>query len=164
MEYTTEGLIKVGMVAVLFLAGFLYWLVPRTSLAHRFHMSESLFVLTNIIGILCGIAGFLVTLVWPRLIIEVHLWELIILPFALIHGYWAVTMRVKSSSETYDEKQEHDMARAASLTWALSIPAMVILFLVDQGGHLGRLMWFPYYLFLTLAFYSGATLFNFKRR
>ena len=163
MESIIEQIVKVLLVAVLAVAAILYWLLPKSRLAGKFRMNETLYVVTNVVGIVCGIIGLTATIVWPRYVIELHLWEFIMLLFVLVHVYWAIISRVRQKSPLLDEKQSFDMAQAAAITWAGSIPAMAVLFVLYDKGVLHGLMWFPFYLFATLLAYSISTLYLFRR-
>ena len=158
-----ETIIKISILAILLLAGLLYWLLPKSAFAQRLHMSESVFTLTSLVGLLCGAIGLVVTLVWPQYIINLHLWELILIPFVLLNVYWAIIMKIQRSAEILDEKQSFNMATAAGLTWALSIPAMVLMFILYENGIFNGSIWFPYYFFVTLLLFSGFTLYFFKK-
>ena len=61
----------------------------------------------------------------------------------------------------YDEKQRSDIIRAGITAWVLSIPAMLVLYLLHMNNieGPGSILWFPYYLYVTLFVFSGATLY-----
>ena len=158
-----EAIIKISILAILFLAGLAYWLLPKSAFAQRLQMNESLFVLTSVVGIFCGAVGLVVTLAWPQYIIDLHLWELILIPFILLNVYWAIIMRVRKSAEILDEKQSFNMTTAAALTWALSIPPMTLMFILYENRVFSGSIWFPFYFFLTLLLFSVTTLFFFKK-
>ena len=158
-----EKVVKLVLVLVLFIAVLLYWLLPRTRLARHFGMNETLFTVTAIIGLICGVIGLVATFVWPQLIVEWHLWELIVLPCVLIYTYWEVIQKVERTAEIVDEKQMFDMTRAGALTFSFLIPALALLFIMYQNGVVGGLVWFPYSLFVSILVYSAGTLFYFKR-
>ena len=163
MEGMTEKIIKLILVLILVMAGLFFWFLPKTRLAKRFKANETLFIVTNIIGMICGVIGLVVTFVWPRFIVELHLWELILIPFVLVYVYWGIIMRVQKSSSLLDEKQVFDMTNAGAATWVLSIPAMAILFILYERSIISGIVWFPCYLFSMLLFFSTITLFTFKR-
>jgi len=163
METTIEKIIKLLLVFTVVAAGFLYWLLPKTKLARHFKMNETLFIVTNIIGMICGIVGLVVTFLFPQFIIELHLWELIVTPFALIYIYWRLIMRIRKNTEIVDEKQDYNMTRAGAITMAFSIPAMVIMFILYYNRIFNGPIWFPYYFFVTLLVFSASTLFLFRK-
>lgn len=132
MEGTAEKIIKLALVLMLAGAILLYWLLPRTRLARRITMNETLFSVTSIVGIICGAAGLVVTVLWPQFIVQLHLWELILMPFVLLNIYWAVIMKTRRSAQILDEKQLFDMTHAAAVTWGVSITAMAILFVLTR--------------------------------
>ena len=163
MEPFAEKVIKLVLVGILILAGLLYWLLPKTRFARNLRMSEALFTVTAAIGIICGVVGLVVTLTWPGSVVDLHLWELIIMPFALVYLYWSLIMKVRKTSEIVDEKQDLDMTRAGGVTISFLIPAMAVLFIMYQNGVLEGLIWFPYFLFVNILVFSAATLYNFRR-
>lgn len=163
MENELEKIIKIAILFILVLAFVLYWLLPKTRFAKRLKMNETLFIITNVIGIACGVIGLVVTFVYPYEIVEFHLWELIILPFALVYGYWLLIIRIRKSSEIVDEKQDYNMTKAAAMTMAFSIPAMVVMFMLYYNDIFAGPTWFPYYLFVTVLFFCGITLYLFKK-
>jgi len=126
-------------------------------------MNESLFLKSNILSIVCGILGLATTLIWPEWIVELHLWELIVIPFVLVQIYWMMVQKTLGKEEAFDEKQAYDMTTAAALTWGLSIPLMAIFFLIDLGEVRHSITWFPYYIFVTIFLYSASTIYYFKK-
>lgn len=163
MEGIAEKIIKLGLFFVVVLACLLYWLLPKTRLSRHFKMNEKVFVVTFIISILCSIFGLVATFLWPQAIFELHLWELLALPIFLVYMYWFIVIKATKSAELVDEKQGFDMAKGAALSMAFTIPCMVLLLNLYQRGVLEGLVWFPYYLFVTLLFFSAGTLYNFKK-
>lgn len=163
MQSGIESLIKLVLVGLLVLAGLAVWLLPRTRLVREPRISERLFVATCVIGILCAAAGLVVTFGWPRRVLEWHLWEVAVMPLVLLYAYWIVVMRRARSLDVLDEKQNLDTANASALTWAISVPAMMVAFVLHDHGLFDPALWFPYYLFVTLLVYSASTLYYFKR-
>ncbi|MCK4301523.1 MAG: hypothetical protein KAW91_02055 [candidate division Zixibacteria bacterium] len=104
-----------------------------------------------------------ITFTSPEKIVELHLWELILIPFVLVYVYWGIARRSSHSDDLIDEKQEHDMTKAAATTWAFSIPAMAILFMVWNSVDASDSIWLPYYIFVTILIFSATTLVYFKR-
>ncbi len=158
-----EIIIKLGLVLTLLIAALFYWLLPKTKLAKRLEMSKSLFVITTVVGMICGVLGLIVTIAWPQFINELHLWEIILMPFVLINVYWAMIMKIKKTSIIIDEKQILNMTNAAAVTFAFSVPLMVGLFSLYEREILNGIIFFPYYFFMTIFLYSASTLFYFKR-
>jgi hypothetical protein len=162
-DVLAEKIIKLALAILVIAAALAFWLLPKTKIARKFKMSEALFMLTNIIGMICGAAGLLVTFAWSGLIVEYHLWEIILMPFVLIYVYWGIIMRTGKSLAILDEKQSLNMASAAAMTWSISIPAMAFLFILYYQNILQGMLWFPYYFFVTLLIFSASTLFYFKK-
>jgi len=163
MESNIEKIIKLILVFIIALAIVLYWLLPKTRLAKHFKMNERLFIITHVIGVICGLIGLVVTFIWPQVIIEWHLWEIIITPFALMEIYWLLIMRIRKTAAVLDEKQDYNMTKAGAITMAFLIPAMVIMFMLYYDKIYDGPIWFPYYFFVILLFFSGTTLFLFKK-
>lgn len=163
METQLEKIIKLILVAILVLAGVLFFLLPKSRLAKKLNMNEKLFIITQIIGVICGMVGLAVTLIFPQFIVEMHLWELIVMPFVLINIYWLMIVRIRKTSKFLDEKQDYNMTKAGAITMAFSIPAMAIMFELYYNKIFAGPIWFPYYFFVTLFLFSGITLFLFKK-
>lgn len=163
MEGIAEKIIKLGLFFVVILACFLYWLLPRTRLSKHFRMNETVFVGSFTISIVCSILGLAATFLWPQAIFEWHLWELLALPIFLIYVYWFIVLKTTKNTVLMDEKQEFDMAKGAALSMAFTIPSMALLLNLFQRGILEGLLWFPFYLFVTLLLFSAGTLFSFKK-
>ncbi len=157
-----EKLIKLVLVLIFVIAILVYWLLPKTAFAKSLKMHETLFTLTNLIGILCGLTGLAMTMVQPEKIIEYHLWELIAVPFALVYLYWLLLGKINSGKESIDEKQVFNMTSAAAFAWILSIPVMVFVFMLFQSAVLDGLVWFPIFFFQGLLIFSAATLYFYK--
>jgi hypothetical protein len=134
---------------------------------HPMPRDERIFTLAQVLGIVSGVMGLLLTLVllvlkWPpeRFWIFVPFYGLFMIPYGLAVLYWIRIKRRERLSDWYDEKQVRDMMKASLGTLILSIPGMAVLALIP--GPLG-FYWLPYYLFLVLTLFSTGTLYSFKR-
>ena len=163
MHSGIEAVIKLGLVALLVLAGLAIWLVPKTRLATSRVVGDRLFVATCVVGIACGATGLLILLAWPQHVLDWHLWEVAAMPLVLLYAYWMTVMRRARGSDVLDEKQNADMTTAGAMTWAISIPAMSLAFVLPDARLLAGGLWFPCYLFVTLLVFSAVTLYYFKR-
>ena len=163
MEPYIEVLIKLTLLLIIILAGVSYWLIPKSKFRSKFQMNENVFIITQSVGILCGVTGLLITFIYPQYIIEFHVWELLIMPYFVIYVYWIIVMKIRESSEIIDEKQEYNMGKAGGITFGISIPAMLIIFILYQNDIVQGLIWFPYYIFITVLIFSCSTLFYFKK-
>jgi hypothetical protein len=163
METKFEMIIKLILVIIMVLGIVCYFLLPKTRLAKKFKMNEKLFIFTNIVSVICGIVGLVTTFIVPQLIVEFHLWELIVTPFALIYLYWLIIIKIRKTSGILDEKQNSDMEKAGAITMAFSIPMMVIMFWLYTNKIFNGPIWFPYYFFVIIVLFSGSTLFLFKK-
>jgi len=132
-------------------------------LSKKIVLNDKVFIGTQIIGIFSGVTGLFITFLYPENIIRLHLWELLIMPYVIVQVYWLIIIRIKKTSIITDEKQEFDMSRAGGITFGLSMPGMIILFILYYHEILDGLIWFPYYLFLTIFIFSGSTLYFFKK-
>jgi hypothetical protein len=160
-----ESIIKIILVATVIIAAFCYWLIPKTKFARKMKMTVPLFVVTNIVGIVCGIIGIIGIFLWKGFIIEAHLWELIIFPYALVWVYWLIIIRLKKTSVIVDEKQEWDMSQAAGITFGGTILTLSIMFQLSMHKivDLNDGLWFPFYLFISIFLFSFSTLLFFKK-
>ena len=160
-----EIVIKFVLVALLVIAGFCYWLLPKTKLAHKIKMTVPLFYATNIIGIICGIIGLIGIFIWKNLIIEAHLWELIIMPYVLVWIYWLMIIRIRKNKVIVDEKQEYDMSQAAGATIGGTVIILAFMFNLSLNDvyQLNNGLWFPFYFFLTIFIFSLSTILHFRK-
>ena len=156
--------LKPFLLVFLVLVFVFYWVLPRTRLRGYLKISEALFRAISIVGVVCGSLGVLVSLRWPDLVLSNHYFELILLPVLVLYVYSGVVVTAKQGGEgAYDEKQIHDMTRAAANALQYSFCAVFLLYAAFREGILEGLVWFPIYVFLTLAVYSGSTLYYFRR-
>ncbi len=162
-----EKIIK-GVVLLLIFGGVAsYLIIPGTRIARRVRMTEGVYTATSVCGIICGLAGLAATLMWPQKIVELHLFELIFIPFALMYGYWGLIMKIRQTEEItdiLDEKQVENIKRAAATTWAVVTGLLLIFFFISTSGTLqiqGR-VWFMSYFFLSLLIFSASTVYYFK--
>ncbi|MEK7405820.1 MAG: hypothetical protein AAB225_11990 [Acidobacteriota bacterium] len=154
---------KLVLGGLLVLAGLAVWLLPKSRLVTG-RISERLFVVTFVVGALCSAAGLAALFVLPGRVRQWHLWELAVMPLVVVYAYWIAVMRKARTSEIVDEKQNFDMTNASGLAWALSLPAMMVAFVLYEAGLFDPALWFPFYLLVTLLLHSTATLYFFKRR
>jgi len=155
---------KLILASLLLLGGLMVWLLPKTRLKSVRRISERFFVVTYAVGALCAAAGLVALFVWPGRVREWHLWELAVMPLVLVYACWFAVMRAARSAEVLDEKQEFDMGGAAGMTLGLSMPAMLLGFALCEAGLFDPMLWFPYYLLVTLLLHSTGTLYLYKRR
>ncbi len=163
MQSEIESAIKLVLVALLVVAGAAVWVLPRTRLVAARTVGDTLFVVTAMVGIACGAIGLGVLFAWPQRVLEWHLWELAAMPLVLLYAYWLAIMRRAGTGQVLDEKQDADMTRAGALTWAISIPAMCVAFVLPDASLFDAGRWFPCYLFVTLLVFSATTLYYFRR-
>lgn len=164
-DSTYKKIFKLSAFSMVILALIFYWVLPNTRLAKHFKMNESLFIITNIFGIICGVGGLMTVIFWREMMGEAHLFEFIIILFGLIYVYWAMIMKSRKTAKTsdiLDEKQIDDMTKAAASTLVVSTGIMLILYLHNAMAMDGR-TWFLSYFFMVLLVYSTSTLYYFKK-
>ena len=154
--------IKVFLIFVLLVAFLGYWLLPKSKWARRLKMSESLFYGMNIIGVVAGVIGLIASLTWTQAILTHHYFEFILLPVLVVYLYSGILKKVKNE-EIYDEKQIHDMTHAAAIAGQGSSLMILMLYALYKENILHGLVWFPIYIFFTLAVYSASALFYFRK-
>ncbi len=157
-----EKIIKIILSVVIIAAIILALIIPRTGLKKYLRMNEPLFVATNVLGAICGLAGLILSLTIPETVIRLHLWELIILPFAIIYIYWAMIADAQKDDALVDEKQAFNMSRGIVVSWCVSIIFMAVVFTQYQNGNLSGGSWFLLFFFQTLMVFSAATLYFYK--
>ncbi len=155
--------IKLFLVSILVFVAILYWILPRTKLSQKFRMNVGVFYIMNVIGIVFGTLGIIVSFLWPDLVLERHYFELILLPILFVYVYTAIIKKVKVAKELYDEKQNLNMTQAAAVTWPISIVVVFLLYAMYQEGILTGLIFFPIFLYCSFTFYSASTLYFFKK-
>lgn len=164
MNSAINNLSKLVLLTMLALGGLAVWLLPKTRFVSERQIGERLFLITFVVGALCGAAGLAVVFALPDRVLDWHLWELSVLPLVMLYAYWFAVMRRARSLQVLDEKQDANMARAGALAWGLSIPAMLLVFLLYQAGRFNPALWFPYFILVTLLLHSLGTLYYFKRQ
>ncbi len=85
----------------------------------------------------------------------------LLIPYALVVGYWLITKLQEEHRHWYDEKQIQDIGKSAFLTLVLSVILMAMLFLINYSNLSGvvSLLWLPLYLFSVLLFFSLGNLY-----
>lgn len=154
---------KLFILIILVLSVAAFYLLPRTRLSRRLKMNEKLFQAVNVIGVICGAAGLALSLAIGEEILTGHYFELILLPAVLIYLYSAMVIKSTGSEASYDEKQNHNMTRAAALALPFSVAGMFILYALYRESIIDGMIWFPVYLFLNLTVYSAGVLVLFRR-
>ena len=154
--------IKLFLVIVLTIAVLVYFILPRTKFSAKLKMNTKLFYLTNIIGVIFSLIGLVVYFGWQQLILEEHLFELILLPIVFIYLYTAMIFKVQGTDKVYDEKQNQNLLQAAAITFPILIVAVFFLYLMYDEKILSGLVFFPIILYLSFAVYSASALYYFR--
>jgi hypothetical protein len=163
MQSGIESVVKLVLVASLVLAGLAVWIVPKMGWLRHRQVGERLFIATQVVGMLCGVVGLVVIFAWPQQALESHLWELMVLPYALVYFYWIIIMRRARRLDVVDEKQGLNMATAGGVTVGLGIFAMFVAFVLHDRGIFDARLFYPYFLLVTILILSATTLLFFKR-
>ena len=154
--------IKLFLVIILTMAVLVYFILPRTKFSVKLKMNTKLFYLTNIIGIVFSLIGLIVSFGWQQLILEEHLFELILLPIVFIYLYTAMIFKVQGTDKVYDEKQNQNLLQAAAITLPISIGTVFFLYLMYDEGILSGLVFFPIILYFSFTVYSASALYYFR--
>lgn len=163
-----ERVIKITVFFLIMLGVAAFLIIPNTKIAERIRMTEKVFTVTSIIGILCGITGLGTTIMWPEKIIKLHLFELILIPFLCMYGYWGIVLKIQHKEEfssILDEKQIENIKDAASTTLGVVTGLFLIFFFISSSHslQLQGTVWFLVYFFFSLLIFSAATLYYFKK-
>ena len=139
----------------------------------RGQKDEMVFTVAQYVGLICGFIG----LVWTVFALvlsqrfEVSYYHMlftsimIILPYGLVVLYWFFLKINEKIGEWYDEKQSRDVYRAGFITLVITIPVMLVLFLVIHNDALfirGHYFWFPFLIFTSLSVFSLLTLIYYR--
>jgi len=163
-----EKVFKISAFLIVMLALVMYLVLPNTKIAKHFKMNESLFVVSHILGIICGGIGLIATFLWQQMVVKTHLFEFLIVFFGLIFVYWAMILKARKTakiSDMLDEKQIDNIIRAGAVTLYAVACIMLIMFFLSSNRvfTLEGKIWFLFYFFITLLIYSASTLFYFKK-
>ncbi|NOX89691.1 MAG: hypothetical protein GXO77_11740 [Calditrichaeota bacterium] len=155
--------IKVFLLVVLLVAALFFWILPKTKLSGKMKMSVTLFYVVNVIGIVFGVLGLILTFLMQDLIMNKHYFELILLPVFFIYLYVGMLFKVKGGDELFDEKQNWNMTQAAALTFPATIVAVFFIYAMYKEGILTGNVFFPVFLFFSLAVYSAGSIYYFRK-
>jgi uncharacterized membrane protein YfcA len=156
--------LKFAVLGIVILAFLCIWLVPKTRIARRLPLGEKGYKIIHGIGLITGITGLAVTLSVPALVLEGHVYELLLLPVFFVYAvYPLIVAQVRKNWELYDEKQLHDMTVAAAVALPVTTITMFLVYAFMREGALEGLVWFPLFVFTAVSSYAGATLVLFRR-
>jgi len=167
-ETVYEKIFKITAFFMVALVVIMYWVLPNTKIAEHFKMNESLFVASHILGIVCGVLGLIATLLWKQTVIEIHLFEFMVVLFGIIFVYWAMILKARKSvkiSDILDEKQMDNIRSSAALSLFVVTGIMLMMYFISyhQLFVLEGKVWFLFYFFMTLLIYSCSTIYYFKK-
>ncbi|MBN1999689.1 hypothetical protein JW935_19195 [candidate division KSB1 bacterium] len=158
------------LLAVLFVR--ILSLSKNRRIAGTTQFAENLFISLNLIGFICGCIGLLVIVVEffgtvtpiNRKWIVLPTLMMVILPYIFVLLSWVFCTLMNRSDGWRDEKISRDLTRAGITTWIVSIPVMVIFFMINFDNILGPvcILWLPFYIFTSLVVFSVSSLYYYK--
>ena len=141
---------------------------------------DSIFINTQYIGILSGISGLVLIILFSTLYLTVYplpLWAIkggiiaasliAIIPYILIAFYWLIIKLKERINEWYDEKQYQDITKSSLVALLMSVVFLLAVFIIQYifgNFELLNFIWFPIYFFFILLLFSAITLFFNKRK
>ena len=148
--------------SLMFLILFAF-IVSKTKLAKYFKVNETFFIMTNILGIVCGLAGIITIFYFPPDIVKI-LWKILIMPYVYLQFYIIYVMIIKKTMRIYDEKQDINMTTGGGITMGVMVLVMAIIAIpLIKNNVLPLNLLLPFYLNVMILLYSGITLFIYKR-
>lgn len=140
---------------------------------------DSIFINAQYIGILSGISGLVLIVIFSLLYSTIYPLPpgilkagitvtsiMAVVPYILIIIYWLVIKAREKISEWYDEKQYQDLTRSSLISLVVSIIFLLLIFIMQYiggGFQILNFIWFPVYFFFTLLLFSATTLFFNKK-
>ena len=155
--------VKFYLLIALILTGLVIWLLPKSRLAAGLRLSENGFQIIHLIGIICGVCGLVASFIYQDTVLESHLYEALLFPLFLAYMYLLLVHRIRKSDDVLDEKQIHDMALAGANTFALSIIWVFFLHALYKEEILSGTVFFPLFVFFTLALFSLNVLIQYRK-
>jgi hypothetical protein len=142
---------------------------------------EQIFVAMNIIGIVCGVVGILLVLLFSQVYNGVQLsiaykfipYFFVLLPYLLSLAGWGIRYFRDKRSGWYDEKQNSDINRSGMIALLVSLGVTISLAIfyfhkipevfgnIDIAGVVTVLL-LPFYCFVVLFVFSVTALYKFK--
>ncbi len=164
--YVSQGLHFLFVILIFLLIGIIN---KKRGLAGKEVVvkDESVFINAQYIGLISGISGILFLI---SCIIFLPLWAfqkglgvvfLAIIPYIIIIIYWLAMKSREKIREWYDEKQFHDLTRAALIALVFSILFNTIIFILDRtvsNTDIIKIIWFPLYIYLAVITFSSSML------
>lgn len=155
--------IKFLILMALVLALLLFWLAPKIAGVRKLKMSLSVFYGINVIGILAGAAGLILTLWLKSEVMSNHYFEILLFPVFLSYLFLALLFRIRGEDAVLDEKQNLNMMQAAASTFVAIIVFCFFLYAYDQTGQFVGLIFFPFILFFSILVFSAFTIYYYKK-
>jgi len=129
-------------------------------------VDEKIFTIAQIMGILSGSMGLLLTfgIMWRNFPLNkfwvfIPFFVLFLMPYGLAVLYWLSLKRKQRIQDWYDEKQLQDILKSSLATLLLSVPGMALFLFLKSPVPI---YFFLYYLFFILLIFSMSTLYFYK--
>ncbi len=170
-------LLGIHAVFLLLLTGYLAGVLRRMKKINgeeaAMQKDEMVFTAAQYVGLVCGIIG----LVWSVFALFIsqrlpvsyyHMLGssiLILIPYGLVVLYWFILKFSEKIGDWYDEKQRRDVYRSGFITLTVSIPVMLVLYLILHNENIfvrGEYFWFPFLVFISLTIFSSLILVYYK--
>ena len=154
------------ITAIIFTYLHLYGFSKEEQVKH-IARDSNIFLVVQYVGVICGLMGLTsssLRFLFPGATLQVHIVMSLItllMPYALVVGYWLITKLQEEHRQWYDEKQIQDIGKSAFLTLVLSVILMAVLYIINYSNLSGvvSLLWLPLYLFSILLFFSLGNLY-----
>jgi len=133
---------------------------------------SNIFLVAQYIGIICGLSGFILSglgfffpSAWNLYVHTIISSIVLLIPYALIVGYWLAIKLKEDISDWYDEKQIQDVGKSSFMTLAISVVFMICLFALNFNNLNGvvSMIWLPLYVFFVLTLFSFGNLYFSKK-
>ncbi len=161
----------IGWTAFVTIIGavILYWIIPNTQWGKkRLRLSESRYVFFFYIGIFVGAIGLVITLFQSDMVVQSHLFELLLALFGLNYLFCAMVLKSQKTmdvSTILDEKQIDNVIKSAAITFMLSSFIMLMIYFGSYHNQftIDGKEWFLFYIFSSMMIFSISNIVYFKR-
>ncbi len=154
--------VKIIILAILLILFISAWIISKSNLSQKIKMNDKLFLIANLVLLLCSLFGFILTLIIGNQILQSHLFEIILIPALIAFLITGISTKKENAEEQYDEKQKSDMRDAATFSWMMIIITTFVLYAMYSAGNIGGLIFFPIILFIAFTAYAGSLIYFYK--
>jgi hypothetical protein len=168
-ESPLEKYIGIGVFFIILIFLALYWILPNTTWGRKkLQLSEQLYILTYVIGIISGLFGLIATFLNSQFVIYSHLFELLLVLFSINYIFWGMILKSKQTTsieKILDEKQRLNIAQSGAMTFILSTAIMILMYFASyqRAFVLDGQVWFLYYIFISMIIFSIANIYYFRK-